>query len=383
MTNPSWRSLALGVLALLICLPSIADPIARSRADRVNVRSRPGYAGEVITQLERGEEVRVTGTNTLSRPAVDEPPVWYKIELPVDAPLWVSAEYVNPQSGEVTADILNVRAGPGLDYAVVARVPRGGQVRTRGSIENGWVQIEAPPGALGYVPANWVTFEEGEPTQTAQATDNASRATPEGSATAGILAPRTSRPLPPVPLPSSSGTPSAPAAGQMSAYEWSQQFLVRRAANQPSHVAPAQRESFSSIPAPGTPVAQGTVPADSGVALAPGVVTQTHATEESAMEDDSAVPPAPVMPENSDARWVRREGLVIRPFNFAAPTFYALEARDSGKTINFLFTSRAEPINWREYRGKVVILTGREYLDKRTYWRGVPLLDVEEIEAVR
>jgi hypothetical protein len=94
-------------------------------------------------------------------------------------------------------------------------------------------------------------------------------------------------------------------------------------------------------------------------------------------------PANPVMPENSDARWVRREGLVIRPFNFAAPSYFALQARDSGKTINFLFTSRAEPINWREYRGKVVILTGREYLDKRTYWRGVPLLDVENVEAVR
>jgi hypothetical protein len=95
------------------------------------------------------------------------------------------------------------------------------------------------------------------------------------------------------------------------------------------------------------------------------------------------LPPRPDGLEGSEARWVRREGLVIRPFNFAAPTFYGLQARDSGKTMNFLFTSRADPLNWREYRGKVVIVSGREFLDRRTYWRGVPVLDVEEIEAVR
>lgn len=86
---------------------------------------------------------------------------------------------------------------------------------------------------------------------------------------------------------------------------------------------------------------------------------------------------------DAEARRVRREGVVVRPFNIQAPSFYALKARDSGRIINFLMTTRAEPLNWREYRGRTVIVSGREYLDRRPLWRGIPLLNVDTIEAVR
>jgi len=89
------------------------------------------------------------------------------------------------------------------------------------------------------------------------------------------------------------------------------------------------------------------------------------------------------IPQESAAREVRREGLVIRPSNVTAPTFFALRARDSRKTVNFLFSTRPVPINWNEYRGRVVVVRGREYLDERYYWQGIPLLDVQEIEAAR
>lgn len=86
---------------------------------------------------------------------------------------------------------------------------------------------------------------------------------------------------------------------------------------------------------------------------------------------------------DAEARRVRREGVVVRPFNIQAPSFYALKARDSGRIINFLMTTRAEPLNWREFRGKVVTVSGREYLDHRPFWNGIPLLNVDTIEAVR
>jgi len=77
---------------------------------------------------------------------------------------------------------------------------------------------------------------------------------------------------------------------------------------------------------------------------------------------------------------VRREGKVVRPSNFAAPSFHALQAEDGKRKVNFLYTTRAEPIDWRQFRGKLVVVTGREYLDERPYWNGIPLLDVETIE---
>lgn len=86
---------------------------------------------------------------------------------------------------------------------------------------------------------------------------------------------------------------------------------------------------------------------------------------------------------DAEARRVRREGRVVRPSHIQAPSMYALQARDSGKIINFLMTTRAEPLNWREYRGKVVVVSGREYLDRRRIWNDIPLLNVDTIEAVR
>jgi hypothetical protein len=80
---------------------------------------------------------------------------------------------------------------------------------------------------------------------------------------------------------------------------------------------------------------------------------------------------------------VRREGVVVRPVNITAPSFYALKLRDSGGLANFLIAPQSGPETFREYRGRVVIVTGREYLDRRSVWRHIPLLDVETIEAVR
>lgn len=396
MTNRSWRSIAASAIALLVSSSGFAASTARSTADRVNVRSRPGYAGEIITQLSRDQEIVVLGTNTLSRPAADEPPVWLKIELPSGRPLWVSSDFVNPTTREVTADVLNVRAGPGLDFAVVGRVQKGAILETHGNERNGWIEVGAPQGSIGYVPANWVTFS-GTGGQSATATaSKVSGATSEP--TTNVAAATTTTPSsrtvvqPPPTIASTPAPAPAPRAYQSADMAWAMQFITPSGLDT-GHKAPSPTVQSTTLPlsadtnAAFTPSLEPSEPVDvtrdaPAPAVAPGVDAAEGSTSPgtAAYTADSTViadsPPA-------DARWVRREGLVIRPSNPLAPSFYALEARDSGKTINFLITSRPEPINWREYHNKIVIVTGREYLDGRRLWREIPLLDVEKIEAVR
>jgi uncharacterized protein YgiM (DUF1202 family) len=408
MTNRSWALLAMGA-TLLTASRSHAAATAQSKADRVNVRSRPGYAGEIITQLKRGQQVAVLGTNSISNPAADEPALWFRVALPQDASLWVTSEFLDPATKAVTADVLNVRAGPSIDYAIVARAPKGTVLETHGAAEDGWIEVTAPQGAFGYVPANWVTLDgaaassagtTNAPTTASVptiASTNTLAAIPPGGSSNTVASARAQSPVTPPPTRPSAAADAlenAPARGtaktQPDDLAWAMQFID---GPKPFRPPPTVSTNTPFPPTSGTRTSSMVIPPTSAV-VAPD--SGTHATAEVSPKtpspDTAALPPtttaatagaAEPTTTEGEARRVRREGLVIRPSNIVAPSYYALEARDTGQTINFLLTSRPEPINWREYRGKVVIVTGREYLDSRKIWRGIPILDVEEIEAVR
>lgn len=407
---------------------------ARSTADRVNVRSRPGYVGEPITHLQQGQSVRVLGTNLIDRPSPGEPNVWYRIELPSTASLWVASDYVDAASRTVIADVLNVRAGPGYDYATVARVSHGTVLETRGDLRDGWLEIAAPPDAHGFVPARFLTLDPlpttvaatvpipspAPPPTPAPAPDRNPTATAATAATATATPPAT----PPPPTPSVLSTNDLPPAipqvriTPIAQTPASPQVTAVPPPATPAEVPPSRPVAgldTTPAPSPASPQTSHSpvpTPAPDGpkdYAWFRQFIDSRAATPRSAPEPvvvpaDSILPEAPAQtapdasfqadpadarsedsrpPDTREARWVRREGLVVRPLNFAAPTFQALQARDSGKFVNFLFSSGPEPIPWTEYHGRVVIVTGREYLDRRTYWRGIPVLDVEAIEAVR
>ncbi len=434
------------VLSSLSAAPAWAAMAAQSKADRVNVRSRPGFAGEIITQLKRGQTITILDTNTVSQPSPGEPSVWFKIGLPADAPLWVSADFVDPTTKTVTGDVLNVRAGPGLDYATVARAPHGTLLELRGPTSNGWLEIAPPQGAYGYVPTNWVTTPTGAellPSEAAVASGIATTNPPPGSEGTNTLvgAMQGSGAAPTLPPPSGEGTnvtanpqPQTPAGGiaemptgltgkaaepaaapsanassppaqpgGTNGLAWAMQFVPgnRLRSNpatppsQPSTLvtsnAPPASELGESKPGAAASVAEqeatppevSTPPEAAAQPAAPGAAEPgaEAGTSQDLLQSGGHLRPSAA--DESEARRVRREGVVIRPSNFLAPSYYALKARDSGRTIDFLVTSRTEPINWREYHNKVVIVTGREYLDGRKIWKDIPILDVEDVEAVR
>ena len=323
MIQPWWRPVLEGLLCLVSGLATAAaDSPARVTGDRVNVRSRPGFVGELMTRLNKDQEVRVQGLVVLSRPAANEPARWSRIALPEGTPVWVRAGLVATDSQLITAEVVDVRAGPSAQHAAVGRLVRGTRVTALGAVKDGWLEVASLPGCSGYTPETDLT------------------AIPAVTS--------------PVPAPALSRRPPPPAAAAAKA-------------------APATEPVVT--PGPSRPLATD--------ASAPVVVAASEPIAGPPEVEFGPAPPKVTGPSDFEARQVRREGVVIRATNIQAPSKYALQARDSRRTIDFLLTTRDEPIDWKAYHGRVVVVIGREYLDRRSFWKGIPLLDVETVESVR
>ncbi|MFM2081851.1 MAG: hypothetical protein RL380_542 [Verrucomicrobiota bacterium] len=91
---------------------------------------------------------------------------------------------------------------------------------------------------------------------------------------------------------------------------------------------------------------------------------------------DSLVPKV-VVP--TEPRIVQREGIVRRTFSIQAPTSFALASPETGKTINYLYTS-AKDLNLARYKGIHIVVTGEEGLDER--WRNTPVITIQKIQVI-
>ena len=81
--------------------------------------------------------------------------------------------------------------------------------------------------------------------------------------------------------------------------------------------------------------------------------------------------------EEEPKRIVTREGLVRRSVSIQAPTYFVLESVDTGRPINYLFSTN---IALKDFRGHRIQVTGEELLDER--WPNTPVIAVEKLEAV-
>ncbi len=125
------------------------------KQDHVNIRGQPSLTGEVITRLRKGEPVTLLEEIAVKSSKADEPTKWYQIALPTNTPVWINAEFVDAASKAVSARRLNVRAGPGENYSVIARLPKGTEVREIRKVNN-WMEIEAPTNAYAFVAAEYI-----------------------------------------------------------------------------------------------------------------------------------------------------------------------------------------------------------------------------------
>jgi uncharacterized protein YgiM (DUF1202 family) len=274
--------------------------------DKVNVRGKASFVGEIIARLNKGDAVKVIEQVIREKPKADEPSQWAKIGYPTNAHVWVHATYIDASNKVVLPKRLNVRAGPGENYSIVGLVEKGSPVKEV-SVKGNWLEIEAPAEAYAFVAARYLKQEGPE-----------AAVPPVVSIAPPIAEPPTTTPV-----------------------------------IEPPPVAP-----------PDTNVVASTTPAEP-----PGITPTPEAA-------DAPPPPAE---EPLPPRVVSHEGVVKYTVSIQAPTTLALVSPDTGRTINYLYTTSTN-LDLNLYKGRHIIVTGEEGLDKR--WKNTPVITIQRIQVL-
>lgn len=156
-------------------VPLVSGPAVVS-ANHVNVRSKAGLVGEVVTRMTNGQPVTVIEEIHLKKSGPEEPSAWAKILLPPDTHVWVKSSYIDTNN-TVTSKRLNLRAGPGENYGVVGMLQKGDAVQTIDT-KGDWSQIQAPTNAYAYMAAQYLK-QGAEEMPGVMAMNNESTPTPE------------------------------------------------------------------------------------------------------------------------------------------------------------------------------------------------------------
>jgi uncharacterized protein YgiM (DUF1202 family) len=126
--------------------------IGRVTKEGVNIRSGANVNFETLYQSTKNNKVIVKGKVYN----------WYKIMLPGDVKCFISAKYVKsvePISGVVIADRVNIRVKPGEKYTIIGQAKQGTVLRILGE-KDGWYAISPLENCYGWIHENFVKFLE-------------------------------------------------------------------------------------------------------------------------------------------------------------------------------------------------------------------------------
>jgi uncharacterized protein YgiM (DUF1202 family) len=269
-------------------------------ASNVNVRAQAKLKSEVITQVQKGQNLNVLEEVTLKNSGPSEPSAWAKIVLPANIHVWVNTSFLTTNK-TVIPKKLSLRAGPGENYSRIGIIKQGDEVKEVGR-KGDWVEIEAPAEAFGFVAAQYLKQDTNAPVVPTEP--------------------------PPAAAVVTENPPVAPATNEP-------------AATEPTNVPPAAE--VATTPPPPTP-------------------------------ETNAVPEEPPPP-----RIVDRDGFVRGTFSIQAPTKFELVSPDTGKVMNYLYSTSPE-LDLRRYKGLRIVVTGEEGLDER--WRNTPVITIQKIQVL-
>ncbi len=119
----------------------------RVTGDRVSLRAEPNLEGYLLSRAMRGEELIYH----------DKTNGWVGVQAPESLDFWVASEFI--QNGIVQPKILNVRAGPSLNYAKVGEMNQGDAVAVRGEFNN-WLKIVPPSDCSVWISEKYVEYIE-------------------------------------------------------------------------------------------------------------------------------------------------------------------------------------------------------------------------------
>jgi uncharacterized protein YgiM (DUF1202 family) len=123
---------------------------ARVTANRVNLRAQPVPTSEVAGQVSEGDLLKVKSVQA----------EWIEVEAPAAVDVYAHRDFV--QAGVVTAQPLNLRAGPGINYSRVGALDRGTRVDVRGEFGD-WLKLAPSPEVSLWVSADLVQLSTPEP----------------------------------------------------------------------------------------------------------------------------------------------------------------------------------------------------------------------------
>ena len=347
-------------LALMGAASVSAAETGTVSAGTINVRGRPGFLGEVVTKLNKGDMVTILDSVTLSKPQAGEPTNWFKIALPANTPVWVHTSFVDPATQTIKPKRLNVRGGPSVNHSVLGSLSQGTvvkEIRRQGE----WMEIEPTPELFAFVAANMITQVE------VAAAANLPQETPTTATTVPAAKPAAATTeKPAVPPGADIGAPTPPPATPV--------------ATTPTTTPPAiANATIVAEPAPGIV----TPPATSNRELSPLERAQQALevrTRESQRWEVTASPDDQLLKElPANRRLVTREGKVQRAISIQAPSPFILEHIESGLRLNYLYTS-ATNIPLKELLGVKVRIKGEEGIDQR--WPGTPVLLIKELAVL-
>ena len=143
----------------------------------------------------------------------------------------------------------------------------------------------------------------------------------------------------------------------------------------------------------GAPIVAENKPAEPPVVTTPVAeppVTAPPPTNEPAPPTTVASTPTPavtnapetkpdVAPEPPPKRIVQREGVVRGTVSIQAPTHFELISPETGRIINYLYTTSVN-LDLLRYKGMRIVVTGEEGLDER--WHNTPVLTIQKIQVV-
>lgn len=354
----------LWIAGLLGTLTVSAQETGTVTQNNVNVRGRAGFIGEVVTRLNSGETVEILDRVTLSKTKSGEPAQWLKIALPANTMVWVHGNFVDPVSNTVTANHLQVRGGPGINYSVLGILDSGTPV-TETSRKGNWIEISPSPNLAAFIAASMVSVappatavvaesstspaevvvSEEQITETTieEDTDEVTLLVVDETA---ILAEELVEPIEQKPV---------------------KQTLPGSTTTVVAEPAPAIIDSDPTLDRPLT--------ADERARLA--LEERTRAGQRWYIDGDPDDALLADLPEHR--RKVTREGLIRRTMSIQSPSDFSLNSERGGVRLNYLYTS-SKNVPLGELLGVRVRITGEEGIDAR--WPDTPVLLIKSLDVI-
>jgi len=347
---------------------------------RVSARGKATVHSQLVFRFGQNEPVNLLEEITLAAPKAGEPRKWYRVQVPLDAGLWVHHQFLHNQRivtivgndgkpsphtyASVKPNRLNVRGGAGDAFPVLGQLPQGTDVALTGAQKGKWLEIFAPGNCSVYVASQFVKRANGNVANIVEVPTLPVQPQPD------------IQPQPPIILPLQPGTiaPSVPGAAPAVPAETTITVDPKTFGNPGGTTTPGGVGILPKPPKPTAPAITKLIePAKPAVPTKPVQVAKAN--------PNLPPPSKPVVDKNgAPIRIVTREGIVHRTLSLSAPSRYVLEHLESGKTINFLITQHpALEKKMEKLLGRRILVSGQEAMDARN--QHTPVLIIKTLKT--